>query len=140
MNTNDQRDEMLQRLRASLRRAEDHMHHLRREDAGLVYASLAASSLGTIVAGLAAALGPSLGKGPPAWKVTCALVAVLTASATILSGIHKQQAVPVRLGKASACVLKLRALEMDATLGNRDVAQVAKEYQELAVNYLELLT
>ncbi|MGA8184760.1 MAG: hypothetical protein WB819_14095 [Terriglobia bacterium] len=140
MNANDQRDEMLQRLRSSLSKAEDHMHHLRREDAALVYASLAASSLGTIVAGLAAALGPTLGKGPLAWKVTCALVAALTASATILSGVHKQQAVPVRLGKASACVLKLRALEMDMTLGSRDAAQVAKEYQELAVNYLEFVT
>ena len=56
MNANNQRDEMLRRLRASLRRAEGHMHHLRREDAGLVYASLAASSQGTIVAGLTATL------------------------------------------------------------------------------------
>jgi len=140
MNANDQRDEMLRRLRASLRAAEGHLHHLRREDAGLVYSSLAASSLGTIVAGLAAALGPTLGKGPPAWKVTCAAVALLTACATILSGIHKQQAVPVGLGKASSCVLKLRALEMGVTLGSRDVAQVAKEYQELSVNYLEFVT
>jgi len=85
-------------------------------------------------------LGPTFGKGPPAWKVTCTVVALLTAGATILSVIHKQQAVPVRLGNASACVLKLRALEMDMTLGSCDVAQVAKEYQELTVNHLEFVT
>ena len=140
MNGKDQRNEILQKLRQSLHSAEDHMAHLRREDSRLVYSSLAASSMGTIVAGFAAALGPTLGKGPHAWKITCAVVALLTACATVLSGIHKQLSIPVRLGKASACVLKLRALEIDITLGNRDLAQVAKEYQELAVNYLEFVT
>lgn len=140
MKAQDQRDELLQRVQTSLRRAEGHMVHLRREDSGLVYTSLTASSLGTVVAGLVAAFGPTLGKGPPAWKITCAVVALLTACATLLSGIHKQLAIPTRLGKACACVLKLRALEIDMTLGNRDLVQVAKEYQELAVNYLEFVT
>jgi hypothetical protein len=80
-----------------------------------------------------------LGKGPPAWKLTCGVVAGLTACSTLLSGIHKQLAVPERLGKAMACIGKLRALEIDLTLGNRDIVQVAKEYQELAVNYPEFI-
>jgi hypothetical protein len=65
MNANDQRDVMLRRLRASLRSAESHMHHLRHEDSGLVYASLAASSLGTIVAGWGRRWDRPLGKVRP---------------------------------------------------------------------------
>ena len=139
MSTQEQRDAMLLKTRESLRRAEAQSVRLRRGDSRFVYTSLVTSSLATIVAGLAAALGPVLGKGPPAWKLTCGVVAGLTACATLLSGIHKQLAITDRLGKANACVGKLRALEIDLTLGNRDVLEVAKEYQELAVNYQEVI-
>ncbi|HZP01631.1 MAG TPA: hypothetical protein VFD30_15180 [Terriglobia bacterium] len=133
------RDTMLHTIRESLHKAEAQAVRLRRRDSRFVYTSLVASSTATLVAGVAAALGPMLGKGPPAWKLTCGVVAGLTACATLLSGIHKQLAVPERLGKATACIGKLRALEIDLTLAHRDIVQVAKEYQELAVNYPEFI-
>lgn len=139
MDVQAQREALLVNVRESLRRAEAQAVHLRRGDSRFVYTSLVSSSTATVVAGLAAALGPVLGKGPAGWKVTCAVVAGLTACATLLSGIHKQLAIPERLGKVTACIGKLRALEIDLTLGNREALQVAKEYQELAVNYQEFI-
>lgn len=139
MDVQVQREALLVNVRESLRKAEGQSVRLRRGDSRFVYTSLVSSSAATVVAGLAAALGPVLGKGPSAWKLTCAVVAGLTACSTLLSGIHKQLAVPERLGKATACIGKLRALEIDLTLGNREALQVAKEYQELAVNYQEFV-
>lgn len=84
-------------------------------------------------------LGPVLGHGPSAWKATCAVATIFTACATICSGLNQQLAVPDHLAKATACVGRLRALEIEITIAGRNFADVAKEYEQLVASYGELM-
>jgi len=82
MPLSEQRDEMLGRIRSGLRTAEARVRNLKRRSSQFVLVNLVCGALGTVVSGLAAAAGPVVGTGPHAWKLTCAAVAVLTASST----------------------------------------------------------
>jgi len=105
----------------------------------MVSIGLIAGALGTILAGLAAGRGPLAGQGTHAWKVTCGVIGVLSACATLLPGLNQQLSVPDRLVKATACVGRLRALEIALTVAQRDPTLIATEYQEVATAYQEFM-
>ena len=137
--TSEQRDAMLERIRDSLRTAENRAQSLRRRSSRYILVNLVCGALGTVVAGLAAAAGPMAGTGPHAWKVTCAAVAVLTAAATLCSGLNQQLAIPDRLAKPTTCVARLRALEMEITVTHRDLAEVTRQYEDVVGSYQEFM-
>jgi hypothetical protein len=135
----DQRDEMLGRIRGGLRTAEARVQNLKRRSSQFILVNLVCGALGTAVSGLAAAAGPVAGTGPHAWKLTCAAVALLTASSTFFSGLNQQLAVPDHLAKAIMCVARLRALEMEITETNRDLAEVTRQYEDVVASYEEFM-
>jgi hypothetical protein len=135
----EQRDAIVQKIRDSLYKAEVHVNKLRSTNSRFIYISLISSALGTAVAGLAAVFGPLAGQGPNSWRITCAVVAVFTACATIFSGLHKQLTISDRLAKATACVGKLKALEVAITVTNRDLVEVVKEYEEVIGSYPDFI-
>jgi len=130
---------VLMNLRETLGRAEATMKRLRRRHDGLVYVSLLAGLLATVVAGFAAAIGPMTGGGPSAWKITCGVVAALTGCATFCSGLNEKLAVPDQLAKATACAGRLRTLEVAITLAHGDPSEVARDYQEIIAQYQDIL-
>ena len=134
-----ERDAMLERIRDGLRTAEARVQNLRRRSSQFILVNLVCGALGTVVAGLAAAAGPVAGTGPHAWKLTCATVAVLTASSTLFSGLNQQLAIPDRVAKATTCVARLRALEMEITVTNRDLADVTRQYEDVVASYQEFM-
>ena len=135
----EQRDAMLERIRGGLRTAEGRAQNLRRRSSQLILVNLVCGALGTVVSGLAAAAGPVAGTGPHAWKLTCAAVALLTASSTFFSGLNQQLAVPDHLAKATMCVARLHALEMEITVTNRDLADVTRQYEDLIASHQEFM-
>jgi len=135
----EQRDAMLERIRAGLCTGEVRVQNLRRRSSRFILVNLVCGALGTIVAGMAAAAGPVAGTGPHAWKLTCAAVAVLTASSTFFSGLNQQLAIPEHLAKATTCVARLRALEMEMTEMNRDLAEVTRQYEDVVASYEEFM-
>jgi hypothetical protein len=135
----EQRDEMLARIRSGLRTAEARVQNLKRRSSQFVLMNLVCGALGTVVSGLAAAAGPVAGTGPHAWKLTCATVALLTASSTFFSGLNQQMAVPDHLAKATMCVARLRALEPEITEMNRDLAEVTRQYGDVVASYEEFM-
>ncbi len=137
--TSEQRDAMLERIRDGLRSAEARAQSLRNRSSRFILVNLVCGALGTVIAGVAAAAGPIAGTGIHAWKVTCAAVAVLTASSTFCSGLNQQLAIPDRLAKATACVARLHALEMEITVTNRDLAEVTRQYEDVVANYQEFV-
>ncbi len=137
--TSEQQDALLRRIRDGLGRAEARTATLRRRSSRFIIVNLVCGALGTIVAGLAAAAGPVLGTGPHAWKLTCAAVAVLTASSTLFSGLNQQLAIPDHLARATNCVARLRALEMEITVTQRDLTEVTRQYEDVVANYQEFL-
>jgi len=135
----EEREAMLGRIRDGLRTAEGRVQNLRSRSSRFILVNLVCGALGTIVAGLAAAAGPVAGSGPHAWKLTCAAVAVLTASSTFFSGLNQQLAIPDHLAKATTCMARLRALEMEMTEMNRDLADVARQYEDVVASYDEFM-
>ena len=135
----EQRDAMLERIRGGLRTSEARVRTLRRRSSQFVLVNLVSGALATVVAGLAAAAGPVAGTGPHAWKLTCAAVAVLAASSTFFSGLNQQLAIPDRLAKATICVARLRALEMEITVTNRNLEEVMRQYEDLVASHQEFI-
>lgn len=127
------------KIRGSLQHAEMVSARLRHRNSRLIGTSILSGGLGTAVGALAVSVGPVLGHGASAWRVTCAVATIFTACATICSGLNQQLAVPDHLAKATACIGRLRALELEVTVGGRNPAEVAKEYGELATSYEEFM-
>ena len=131
-------DVLLERIRADLRRIEARSRELDRLDFRLVASSLAATALATVLAGLTAAAGPLAGEGPPAWRLTCGAIAVITALSGALTGAHQRFRVPERRAQALTCLGRLRALELALGISRRDPTDVAREYQEVLAQHPEL--
>jgi hypothetical protein len=133
------REDMLQQVRQAIANAESRTRELRRENSRLIILGLITGALGTIMAAFAAAKGPVTGQGPHAWRVTCGIVATLTACATLFPGLNQQLSIPDRLAKANICVGRLRGLEIGLTVTQRDPTEVAGEYQEVCSAYHEFV-
>lgn len=123
----------------SLARAESHVSRLRKANTRFIYVSLIASVLATLIAGLTAFTGPIVGVGPPAWKWTCGVVAIFTATATVFTGLHKQLTISDRLAKATECTGKLKSLRISLTDSDINKEEILKEYRKIIEGYNEYL-
>lgn len=136
----DSGDLLLQRIQKDLRHAETKAERLRRNNVRLIAASLVASALATALAGITAAVGPLAGEGPPAWRWTCGLIALVTATAGLLTGIHQRLNVAEQLAQSLACAGRLRALELSLALRRREAQDLARDYEELVATYAYVLS
>ena len=95
--------------------------------------------LATLLAGLTAATGPLMGEGPPAWRWTCAIVAVVTAGAALTTGVLQRYKVPEALARALACAARLRSLDLALQLARLEPDEVGQAYEQLLATYPEEL-
>lgn len=130
---------MSDQIISSLRTAEEKLKKLRETNTKFIVISLIASVLATLLAGSTAFLGPLAGQGPPAWKWTCGIVAVFTATATVFTGLHKQLTISERLAKATECVGKLRAIDFSISNAatEEEKKAAASEYKKVLEVYSE---
>ena len=124
-------DDQLKWIRETKMSAERKHRRLRRLNTQTIITGLFTSTLATILAGYTAASNSPLMN----WRWTCALVAVFTLCATISTGLHKQFDISGSLSKASGCLGRLNALELAVRLGFRSREEIAKECEEIAVQY-----
>ncbi|MEK7671874.1 MAG: hypothetical protein AAB344_06610 [Bacteroidota bacterium] len=141
MNTSplDPRAALLEKIREGIRKSDEQTSEMKKKNSRYITTGIVASTLSTVIAGTAAAVGPVIGQGAPAWKLTCAAVAVCTGVATVFAGLQKQLSIAERLAKATACSGKLRSLEFAITVNNRDTLEVAQEYEGVIANYSDVL-
>lgn len=135
----DPRLVLLERISNGIRKADALITQLKKKNSRYITIGILAGALSTVIAGSAAALGPVIGQGPPAWKLTCGLVAVCTAVATVVGGLQKQLAITERLARAVACSGKLHSLEFALTVSNRETAEVAREYESTVASHADVL-
>ena len=133
------KEAMLARIRDGLKKVEARAGSLRRTSSRLVWLSLIASAIATILAGATAAAGPLVGEGPPAWRFTCGGIAVLTGFSGLLTGAHQRFNVSEKLAGALACAGKLCSLELALAVTGRDVVDVAPEYEDVVAANQEYL-
>jgi uncharacterized membrane protein len=132
---------MKDEIKKSLQKAEAQVIKLRKINSRFIIISLIASVLATLLAGSTAFLGPLAGQGAPAWKWTCGIVALFTATATVFTGLHKQLTVPERLAKATECAGKLRAIDFSISnvKPDSDNSDIINEYKKIIEVYSDYL-
>lgn len=135
----DPKSVLVTRIQEQLQRLERRRARLRSLNTRVVTLNLVLSAIATALAGVTAVTGPLVGEGPPAWRWTCGLVAVVTAAAALTTGIQQRFHVPERLARTLACVGKLRSLELALQLSRSTPEDAAGEYEELLESYPEEL-
>ena len=130
---------ILTRVRDNLARTQHEARRLRRSTLQFLYLSLVTSAFATILAGLTAAYGPLAGEGPPAWRWTCGIVAVLTGLAGLFTGLYERLGLAESLSQILACTGRLKALEVALTLSNRESGLVARDFEDLVTQFPDLI-
>ncbi len=128
-------DDHIRWIVESRKRAEKKMRNFRRANTQTIIIGLLASAFATVLAGYTAASNSPI----LTWRWTCAIVAVFTLCATISTGIQKQLDISGNLSKVSGCLGRLNALDLSVRLGLRSKDEIAKECQELALQYPEYI-
>ncbi|MDQ3021937.1 MAG: hypothetical protein M3R36_15395 [Bacteroidota bacterium] len=123
----------------SLTKVQSHVSKLRKTNTRFIYVSLIASVMATLIAGLTAFTGPIVGQGAPAWKWTCGVVAIFTATATVFTGLHKQLTISERLAKATECAGKIKSLRISLENSDANKEEILKEYRKIIEVYNEYL-
>jgi hypothetical protein len=126
-------------IQESLIKAVTQVSKLKKANTRFIYGSLIASVGATLIAGLTAFTGPLVGQGAPAWKWTCGVVAIFTATATVFTGLHKQLTIPERLAKATECVGKLKSLKISLENPDSNKEEVIKEFRKIIEVYGEYI-
>jgi len=130
---------MTNEIRESLLKSEKNYIKLKKTNSRFIMISLIASVLATLLAGLTAFTGPVAGQGAVAWKWTCGIVAVFTATATIFTGMHKQLSVSDHLTKSLECTGKLKSLSFTIQQEGYNKEEAVKEYKRILELYSEYL-
>jgi hypothetical protein len=135
----DPRSALLEKIQSGIGKSDSLAAELKKKNSRYVTISVIASALSTVIAATAAAVGPAIGQGAPAWKLTCGVVALCTGAATVFTGLQKQLSIAERLAKAIACSGKLHSLEFALTVNNRETSEAAKEYEAALSSYSDVL-
>ena len=135
----DARSLIVMRITENLGRVETRVTQLRRTNVRVTGLSLLLSTAATLLAGLTAAAGPLAGEGPPAWRWTCGIIAVVTAAAALTTGFQQRFQIPEQLARALACAGRLRGIELSLQLGRVAPEQAGHEYEQLIATYPEEL-
>jgi uncharacterized protein (DUF1810 family) len=136
--------ELLRLVRQQAARVEQAAARLRRGNHRSIYVGLIAGALATFVAGLTAVKGAPLieveaAAKALAWRWTCGISAALTLVATLATGLQKSLALPDRQAAATACLGRLRALELALSVRGLAAADAAREYEAILAQHVELL-
>lgn len=130
---------MTNEIQESLSKSEKNYERLKKTNSRFILISLTASVIATLLAGVTAFSGPVAGAGPTAWKWTCGIVAMFTATATVFTGLHKQLTVSERLAKSIECTGKLKSLAFSIKLEDCNKDEIAKEYRRILEVYSEYI-
>jgi hypothetical protein len=123
-------------IQDAARRVESRVRWLRITNRTAVVLGLVASFVATVLAALVAKNGMV---GPLDWAQACWVIAGFTGMTTLSSGLQTGLDMQTSLAKAASCLGRLRALELAARVGTRSAAEIAKECEELAREYPEVL-
>ena len=126
-------------IKSSLQKTQKVVAVRKRTNSRLLLAGMAFSGASTLVAGITSAGGPIVGSGIEGWRVACILAAIFGFSATISTGVLQQRESTDQLAKGKECLSKLRSLDLVINSGKNDWEETVKKYDELTINYPELI-
>ena len=137
--TNSKRDQLIQRIRDSLRKAENYSLRLRKTYTRLVVGGFVGSTATVLVAGRTAVQGPLVGSGVEGWRLACIVAALLSLISTICVGLVQQLKLGERVPQGQLCVGQLRALDIALAIEGREFDEIAKEYEGVVKAFPEVI-
>jgi hypothetical protein len=137
--SNSTREQLSQRIRDSLRKAETYTLRLRRTYTRLVVGGLFSSSATVLVAGGTSVQGPLVGSGVEGWRLACIVAALLSLISTICVGLGHQLKLGERVPQGQLCIGQLRALDLALAIGSRKLDEIMKEYEEVVKAFPEVM-
>jgi hypothetical protein len=127
-------------VKDSLQKAQGHASSLRKNNGRLLVAGIVSSAATTLVAGFTAAQGPVVGgDGVAGWRLACIVAAVFGFVSTVCTGLSQQMKFSDRLSQGNQCVGRLRSLDVAITTGSRGWDEIAREYEDIAKTYPDLI-
>lgn len=121
-------------IAAARSRAEARVTEVRRANTRAVTVALGASALSAFLTALPSAMGTPLAGS---WRITCMVAAILSAIAAVTTGLQAQLRFADRLTSATDCLGRLRALEVQLSLGTLQPDAAAREFTEIIARYPE---
>jgi hypothetical protein len=134
-----QRDELLNTVRDALRRAEHYCARTRRWDTLLLIISIICGALATVLAGGTVIGGNRALEAVGGWRILCSIVALLSASGTVASALHKSFQITTHLSSAEQCVAQLRALEAAIAASDLPIDNALETFQRISEEHAACL-
>jgi hypothetical protein len=133
------REALVQMVKDSLRKAQEHTSGLRRTNTRLIVTGMVCSAGTTLVAGGTAVTGPVVGVEDAGWRLACVVAAVFAFASTLCTALTTQLKFDERLSQGNQCVGRLRALEVAITTSTENWGETTKEYGEIVKAYSEII-
>jgi hypothetical protein len=126
-------------LKRNVTRVEQKVSQYRSRYDRILITSVVSSGAATLIAGVTSAVGEAANIGTEGWRLACIIAAVFGFVSTVSSGIIQQKNFNDRLSEGKECLSRLRYLNTVIVTGSRELSDISREYEELAVKYPELL-
>jgi len=134
----DHRD-LVKSIKASLHKAEKIVSGYQRNHTYLVITNIASSAGATLIAGVTAATGQAAGIGIEGWRLACILAAIFGLVSTISTGLTQQLKISDHLVEGRQGLGRLRHLDVVITTGSISWEETARQYEEIAQEYPDLI-
>jgi hypothetical protein len=134
-----EREVLAQRVRGSLKRAEEYVARLEKANTRMLVLGVVSSSAAALVTGVTAAAGPLVGEGIPGWRLACIAGAVLAFASSLFVGLNQQLQIGDRLSEGNECTGRLRFLDLAIDTGSRGWDEITKEYEAIVTAYPKVL-
>ena len=135
----EERKNLQESVKASLRKAEMIVSALRKNNTILLSTTILSSAAATLVAGITAVIGPVASIGTEGWRIACVIAAIFGFVSTVSTGLSQQLKISDRLSDGRQGLGKLRYLDAVITTGSMSWEEVTKEYEGIAKAYPELI-
>lgn len=128
-------NQLEQEIQNSFQMATVQRKKLESNSSRFIIAGIILSALATFVAGVPSILGQTIIGD---WRLTCAVAAVITLAATIVTSVQNHMANPDILTKASESVIRLRVLLLEMQSPECDYDRLRLYYQGILIDFSEL--
>ncbi len=135
----DNHHNLAESIKASLQKAEGIVSGYQKNHTLLLVMTIFSSAGATAVAGITAAVGPSVNLGDEGWKFACIIAAILGLVSTVSTGLSTQLKISDRLLEGRQGLGKLKHLDVAITTGSIGWEEIAKEYVGIAQEYPDLI-
>ncbi|MGB3292528.1 MAG: hypothetical protein WBB01_05955 [Phormidesmis sp.] len=128
---------IVQNIAKSLEHSINVVNRVDRLNTALFFTSILSAATTTMITTLAATQGPIIGTGAPGWKLSCSIAAAFGLLATLAEGFKVRT--NDQMTRSRLCIERLKLLDMSIRYSQRPVAEIDREFDEIARIYPEAL-